>query len=61
MELDAPPASTSMVGAGAVGASSATADGVLDDIAVFEAVVAIGAVGTPSAAATLLDIGAAAA
>jgi hypothetical protein len=50
-----------MVGAGAVGASSATADGVLDDIAVFEDVVAIGAVGTPSAAATLLDIGAAAA
>jgi hypothetical protein len=61
MELDAPPALTSMAGAGAVGASSAAADGVLDGIAIVEAVVAVGAVGTPSAAATPLGIGAAAA
>jgi hypothetical protein len=39
MELDAPPASPSM--AGAVGTSSAAADGVLDVIAVVEAAVAI--------------------
>jgi hypothetical protein len=61
MELDAPPASTSMVGAGAVRASFAAADGVLDDIVVVEATAAIGAVGTPSAAAAPLDIGATAA
>jgi hypothetical protein len=61
MELDVPPASTSMAGAGAVRASSVAADGVLYDIAVVEAVVAVGAVGTPSTAATLLDVGAAAA
>jgi hypothetical protein len=61
MELDAPPALTSMAGAGAVGAASAAADGVLDGIAVVEAMVAIGAVGTLSAAATPLDVGAAAA
>jgi hypothetical protein len=47
MELDAPPALTSMAGAGVVVASSAAADGVLDGIAVVEAVVAVGAVGTP--------------
>ena len=46
MELDAPPASPSMAGVGAVGTSSAAADGVLDGIAVVEAVVAVGAVGT---------------
>jgi hypothetical protein len=61
MELDAPPASTSMAGAGAVGASSAAADGVLDGITVVEAVVAVGAVGTPSAVVAPLDVGAAAA
>jgi hypothetical protein len=61
MELDAPPASTLMAGAGAVGASSVAADGVLDGIAVVEAVVAVGAVGTPSAAAAPLDVGVAAA
>jgi hypothetical protein len=44
MELDAPPASPSMVGVGAVGSSSATADGVLDGIAVVEAAVAVGTV-----------------
>jgi hypothetical protein len=59
MELDVPPASPSVAGAGAVGASFATADGVLDGIAVVEAVVAVGVVGTPSAAAAPLDIGAA--
>jgi hypothetical protein len=56
-----PPASTSMAGVGAVEASSAAADGVLDGIAIVEAVVAVGAVGTPSTAATPLDVGAAAA
>jgi hypothetical protein len=61
MELDAPPASTLMAGAGTVGASSAAADGVLDGIAVVEAMVAVGAVGTPSTAVTPLDVGAAAA
>jgi hypothetical protein len=61
MELDAPPASTSMAEAGAVGASSAAAVGVLDDIAVVEAMAAVGAVGTPSAAAAPLGVGAAAA
>jgi hypothetical protein len=61
MELDAPPVSPSMAGVGAVGTSSAAADGVLDGIAVVEAAVAIGAVGTSSAAATPLDVGAAAA
>jgi hypothetical protein len=61
MEPDAPLASTLMAGAGAVGASSAAADGVLDGIAVVEAVVAVEAVGTPSAAAMPLDIGTAAA
>jgi hypothetical protein len=50
-----------MEGAGAVGASSAAADGVLDGIAIVEAVAAVGAVGTSSAAATLLGVGAAAA
>jgi hypothetical protein len=38
-----------MAGAGAVGASSAAADGVLDGIAVVEAVVAVGAVGVAAA------------
>jgi hypothetical protein len=38
-----PPASPSMEGVGAVGTSSATADGVLDDIAAVEAAVAVGA------------------
>jgi hypothetical protein len=51
MEMDVPPASPSMAGAGAVGASSAAADGVLDGITVVEAAVAVGAVGTPSTAA----------
>jgi hypothetical protein len=46
MELDAPPAPPSMVGEGAVGTSSAAADGVLYGIAVVEAVVAVGAVAT---------------
>jgi hypothetical protein len=50
-----------MARAGAVGASSATADGVFDDMAVIEAVVAVGAVGTPSAAVAPLGVGAAAA
>jgi hypothetical protein len=54
------PASTSMAGAGAVGASSAAADGVLDGITVVEATTAVEAVGTPSAAATPLDVGVAA-
>jgi hypothetical protein len=44
MELDAPPASPSMAGVGAVGTSSAVADDVLDSIAVVEAAVAVGAV-----------------
>jgi hypothetical protein len=44
MELDAPPTSPSMAGVGAVGASSAVADGVLDGIAVVEAAVAVGGV-----------------
>jgi hypothetical protein len=61
MELDAPPASPSMLGVGAVGPSSAAADGVLDDITVVEAAVAVSAVGTSSAAVTPLDVGAAAA
>jgi hypothetical protein len=61
MKLDTPPVSPSVAGAGAVGASFAAADGVLDGIAVAEAVVAVGAVGTPSAAATPLDVGTAAA
>jgi hypothetical protein len=56
-----PLASTSMAEAGVVGASSADADGVLHGIVVVEAVVAVGAVGTPSAAAMPLDVGAAAA
>jgi hypothetical protein len=60
MELDAPPASTSMVGAGAVGASSAATDGVLDDIAVVEAVPAVRAVGTRWRCAAPLGVGAAA-
>jgi hypothetical protein len=55
------PTSTSMAEAGTVGASSAVADGVLDVIIVIEAAAAVGAVGTPSAAAAPLDIGAAAA
>jgi hypothetical protein len=61
MELDAPPASPSMVGVGAVGTSSTAADGVLNGIAVVEAAVAVGAVGTSSAAVTSLDVGVAAA
>jgi hypothetical protein len=44
MELDVPPASPSMAGVGAVGAYSAAADGVLDDITVVEATIAIGGV-----------------
>jgi hypothetical protein len=48
------PASTSMAAVGAVGASSAAGNGVLDGIAVAEAVAAVGAVGTPSAAAAPL-------
>jgi hypothetical protein len=60
MELHAPPASPSVAGAGAVGASFAAVDGVLDGITIVEAGVAVGAVGTPSAAATPLDVGAAA-
>jgi hypothetical protein len=55
------PASPSMTGVGAVGTSSAAANGVLDGIAVVEAAVAVGAVGTPSTAAMPLDIAAAAA
>jgi hypothetical protein len=47
MELGAPPVSPSMEGVGAVGTSSAAADGVLDDIAVVEAAVAVGAAATP--------------
>jgi hypothetical protein len=50
-----------MAGAGATGASSAAADGVLDGIAVVEAMAAVGAVGTPSTAAAPLGVGAAAA
>jgi hypothetical protein len=42
MELDAPPVSPSTTGVGAVGTSSAVADGVLDDVAVIEAAVAVG-------------------
>jgi hypothetical protein len=61
LELDAPPASTSIVETGADGASSAAADGILDGIAVVEAVAAVGAVGTPFAAAALPGVGAAAA
>ena len=61
MELDAPPASTLMAGTSAAGASSAVADSILDDITVVEAVIAVGAVGTPSAAAVLLGVGASAA
>jgi hypothetical protein len=44
MELDAPPASPSMARVGAVGTSSAAADGVLGSIAVVEAAVVVGAV-----------------
>jgi hypothetical protein len=60
LELGTPPASTSMAGVGAAGASSAAANGVLDGIAIVEAVAAVGAVGTPSAAAAPLGVGAAA-
>jgi hypothetical protein len=60
LELDVPPTSTSMARAGAAGASSTAADGVLDGIAIVEAVAAVGAVGTPSAAAAPLGVGAAA-
>jgi hypothetical protein len=49
-----------MVGVGTVGTSSATADGVLDDIVVVEAAVAVGAVGTSSVAAAPPDADAAA-
>jgi hypothetical protein len=59
-ELDAPPASTSMAGVGAVGASSVAVDGVLYGIAVVEAMAAVGAVGTPSTATAPLGVGAAA-
>jgi hypothetical protein len=38
---------------------STASDGVLDDMAIIEAVVAIGAVGTPSNAAAPLGVGAA--
>jgi hypothetical protein len=61
LELDVPPASTSIAAAGAATASSAAVDSVLDDITVIEAVAAVGAVGTPSAAAAPLGVGAAAA
>jgi hypothetical protein len=50
-----------MAGVGAVRASSTVVDGVLDDIAVVEAVVAVGADVIPSAAAAPLDVGATAA
>jgi hypothetical protein len=50
-----------MVAAGAAGVSSTATDGVLDDIVVVEAVGAVGAVGTPSATATPLGVGTAAA
>jgi hypothetical protein len=56
-----PPSSPSVAGAGAVGASFAAVNGVLDGITVVEAVVAVRAVGTPSATAAPLDVGAAAA
>jgi hypothetical protein len=59
LELDAPPASTSIAAAGAAAVSSAAANGVLDDIAVVEAVTAVEVVGTPSAAAAPLGVGAA--
>jgi hypothetical protein len=59
MELNTPPASPSVAGASVVGASLAADGGVLDGIVVVEAVVAVGAVGTPSAAAAPLDVGAA--
>jgi hypothetical protein len=61
MELDAAPTSPSMVGVGAVGTSFAAVDGVLDDITVIEAAVAIDIVGASSSAATPLDVGAVAA
>jgi hypothetical protein len=61
MELDAPPASTSMAEVGAAGGSFAAVGGVLDGITVVEAVVAVGAVGTPSAAVAPLGVGATAA
>jgi hypothetical protein len=44
MELDAPSASPSMAKVGAIGPSSTAADGVLDDIAIVGAAVAVGAV-----------------
>ena len=47
LELDAPPASASIVATDAARASSAAADGELDGIAIAEAVAAVGAVGTP--------------
>jgi hypothetical protein len=50
-----------MAAAGAARVSSATTDGVLDGIAVVEAVAAVGAVGTPSTAVAPLGVGAAAA
>jgi hypothetical protein len=61
LELDAPPASTSIVTTGVAEASSTAADGVLNGIAITEAVVAVEAVGTPSAAAAPPGFGAAAA
>jgi hypothetical protein len=50
-----------MAAAGTAKASSTATNGVLDDIAFVEAVAAVGAVGTPSTAATPLGVGAAAA
>jgi hypothetical protein len=60
MELGAP-RPTLDAGVSAVGTSSAAADGVLDGIAIVEVAVAVGAVGTSSAATTLLDVSVAAA
>jgi hypothetical protein len=59
MELDAPPPRVTLDGGVGVGTSSAAADGVLDDIAIVEAAVAIDAVKTSSVATTSLDVGAA--
>jgi hypothetical protein len=59
MELDAPPASPSTAGVGAVGTSSAAADSVLDGIAIVEATVAVGVVGTTPTTVTPLGVGAA--
>jgi hypothetical protein len=61
LELDAPPASASIVATSTARASSTAADGVLNGVAVAEAVATVGAVGTPSAAVAPLGVGAAAA